>query len=351
MKISIVSFTSFRSVGGGMKVIYEYSNYLAEKGHDVTLYYMGNQILSNYRIPEFIRRILVRAIIFYRPRWFKLNKKIKKIAIFEMKNENIRNADVIMATDVRTAFPVSKLELSKGKKFYFIQGFENWQLPDSEVINTYKLNMKNLTVSNWLSEIINGVSNEPAIIIPNSVDTAIFRIEIPPTERQTHTIAFHYRSEEFKGSKYGFEAFEILYKKYPDLKVNIVGIENEPPNLPNYCTYYRNVNSQQISVINNNSSVFVCTSIEEGFGLPGLEGMACGCVLVSTDFYGVREYAENGKNALLCPPKNPYALADTIDEVFQDKMLREKIIENGLLTVKERSTSKSASYLEKILSC
>lgn len=41
----------------------------------------------------------------------------------------------------------------------------------------------------------------------------------------------------------------------------------------------------------NHARVFLCTSRQEGFGLTGLESIFCGCVLVTTDCRGIREYA------------------------------------------------------------
>ena len=53
--------------------------------------------------------------------------------------------------------------------------------------------------------------------------------------------------------------------------------------------------------------VFAVGSWFEGFGQPGLEALACGVPLVTTDNGGCREYAEDGKTALLVPPRDPGA--------------------------------------------
>ncbi len=54
----------------------------------------------------------------------------------------------------------------------------------------------------------------------------------------------------------------------------------------------------------NISHIFISTSWWEGFGLPSLEAMACGCALILTDAGGVNEYAIANENCLMYEPKN-----------------------------------------------
>ena len=49
------------------------------------------------------------------------------------------------------------------------------------------------------------------------------------------------------------------------------------------------------------AQVFVVGSWFEGFCQPGLEAMACGVPLVTTDNGGCREYAIDGETALVVP--------------------------------------------------
>ena len=93
----------------------------------------------------------------------------------------------------------------------------------------------------------------------------------------------------------------------------------------------------------------MCSSIEEGFGLPGLEAMACGCALVSTEYKGVREYAIDGKNSLLSKIRNPQDMAENIKKIFDDEELRMKIVKNGIETAKERSLELAGEKFEKVL--
>ncbi len=61
----------------------------------------------------------------------------------------------------------------------------------------------------------------------------------------------------------------------------------------------------------------VYPSIEEGFGLPALEALACGVPLVTTSGTSMAELA--GDSAVLAPPGQPDALAEAIRQVADDR--------------------------------
>lgn len=352
MKISFILNFYPRKPGGGMKVIHEYANYLADKGHDVTLYYeyCENNISNRYHLPGWVKlKIMKYNIEFKAMTWFELNKKIKRIAIRKINDLQIKDSDIIIATAVETAMPVANLTDSKGKKIYLIQDFENWYVSEKEVYETYSQDITNIVVANWLKKIVDKYSKEPSVLISNSINTDIFRVNNSIKERENHTLAFHYRSASHKGCKYAIETIKILEKIYPDLMVYVISIEDEPENLPKCCKYFKNLNPYEVAEINNKVKVFMCSSIEEGFGLPGLEAMACGCALVSTEYKGVREYAIDGKNSLLSKIRNPQDMAENIKKIFDDEELRMKIVKNGIETAKERSLELAGEKFEKVL--
>ena len=349
MKVTILFHTSPRKIGGGTKVLYEYANYLSEKGHAVEIAYMANQLWSNFHIPEPIRRILARASIAYRPRWFNLNSQIKKYPLFSVNDKTVHDGDVIIATDVRTAEPVAKKKKKKGKKFYFIQDYENWALPDKEVQKTYSLNLNNITVSNWLSGIVKKYSGIEPIYIPNGINTDVFFSNNKIINRKPHSIVFQYRSNKAKGCKYAIEVCKRIQEIYGDAEINVISNEDRPTEIPDSFKFHHNITQNEVAEINRKSVVFICTSIDEGFGLPGLEAMACGCAVVSTAYTGVFEYAIDGENALLSPVKNIELMVKNIIRIFSDINLQTKLSINGIKTGKERSLLKAAFKFEQIL--
>lgn len=350
MKITILFHTSPRVAGGGTKVLYEYANYLAQKRNSVEIAYMANQLWSNFHFPEKIRRFLALESIKNRPTWFDLDERIVKYGVFDVNNETIHDADVIVITDVRTADPVSRLDENKGKKIYMIQDFENWVLPDEKVYATYSLDFKHITVAKFLSNMVDAHSTSKAVCVPNGINTDLFKVTVPIEKRKKHSIAFHYRSNPQKGSRYAFETIKILQEKYSDLDVTVVSIEKKPSDLPRNCKFIHGASPQEVADVNNSVSVFMCTSVIEGFGLPGLEAMACGCALVTTDYTAVHEYAENQYNALISPVKDAESMARNVIRLFEDDNLRMKIARNAATTGAERSLEISAKKFEEAIS-
>jgi glycosyltransferase involved in cell wall biosynthesis len=98
--------------------------------------------------------------------------------------------------------------------------------------------------------------------------------------------------------------------------------------------FKKNVSEEQLVRIFNQSKIFLCSSLAEGFAFPPAEAMACGCAVVSTDCGGIREYAVHEVNALLSPPGNPQALAENIIRLLEDNELRVKLAKTSHQQIK-----------------
>lgn len=98
------------------------------------------------------------------------------------------------------------------------------------------------------------------------------------------------------------------------------------------------------------AEIFLVGSDFEGFGQPGLEALACGVPLVTTDNGGCRDYALDGRTALVVPPRDPDAMAEAIGRLRSDEGLRARLRGEGLALVRDRfDWSISADRLEIML--
>lgn len=83
-----------------------------------------------------------------------------------------------------------------------------------------------------------------------------------------------------------------------------------------------------------------CRILENGDrdGIPNVmvEAMACGVPVVTTNVSGIPEIITDGKNGLLVKPDNAIELADSLERIYLDKSLSERLSRAGLETVKER---------------
>lgn len=347
MKINVLFNGNTNHPSGGYKVIYEYCNRLSEEGHTVIINYLYGPMFSERKIPDILRKPLVKLFTetIGPGFWFKLNKNISKKVLSS--SNDMKEADIVIATAYETAKLVKDLPKSCGKKVYFIQDYETWgAVSENNVNETYCYGMNNLVVSNWLKKKVEEISERTAVLIPNSVDTSIFFNK--NIFRHEKSIVFFYRSSEHKGSKYAIEVVRLIKSIYPELVVNVITPENDLPIFPEYFHIYQKINPKKVSEVLNKSTIFICTSIEEGFGLPGLEAMACGCAVVSTSYKGVLEYAVNGKNSLLSPIRDVRSMYKNIISLFEHDNLRLSIIKEGYKTASERSLYKSSKKLENI---
>jgi glycosyltransferase involved in cell wall biosynthesis len=70
------------------------------------------------------------------------------------------------------------------------------------------------------------------------------------------------------------------------------------------------VSDEELKALYEAASCFVHASFYEGFGLPPLEALACGCPVVSSDAASLPEVL--GDAALYCDPSNPQDIANKI---------------------------------------
>lgn len=81
-------------------------------------------------------------------------------------------------------------------------------------------------------------------------------------------------------------------------------------------------------------------SLLEGFGLPPLEAMSCGCPFVSSNSSCLPEVAGDG--ALYYDPFSIVDIADKITKVLKDESIRKVLVEAGRKRVQEFSWDKTA---------
>ena len=104
-----------------------------------------------------------------------------------------------------------------------------------------------------------------------------------------------------------------------------------------------------ITELFNRADIFVSTSWWEGFGLPPLEAMACGCAVTVSQSGGVNEYARPGENCVMYRPKVVAELQERLLQLIQDHQLRNKIAQNGLQTAKQFTWEQTAQQFRTAL--
>lgn len=100
------------------------------------------------------------------------------------------------------------------------------------------------------------------------------------------------------------------------------------------------VSEKELVALYKNAEMFVMPSLEEGFGIPILEAMACDCPVVSSNAGSLREVGNDA--ALYFDPKNEEEMMQRISQILTDKKLRRELIKMGEKRYKEFSWIKLA---------
>ena len=114
---------------GGYKVVYEYANRLAADGYQVGIVYSGsiywNRKSLFHKMTCCIRYIQKQLQGYSCRSWFTLDERIDEHFTFSLNQRHVPKADIYVATSPYTAYYLNEYDHSS-KKFYFIQGYENW---------------------------------------------------------------------------------------------------------------------------------------------------------------------------------------------------------------------------------
>jgi glycosyltransferase involved in cell wall biosynthesis len=90
----------------------------------------------------------------------------------------------------------------------------------------------------------------------------------------------------------------------------------------------------------NAAELFVYPSLYEGFGLPPLEAMACGTPVITSNVSSLPEVV--GEAGLTVDPMNSEGLAEAMNQVLSDGILRQSMREQGLARAGRFSWAKAA---------
>ncbi len=329
-------------MAGGFKVIFEYSNRLQEKGHEVSVVY---PLIPTYEKPLIKFLGTVRNI--WRGNninWFSL--KANLIRVPTLSSKFIPDADIVVATWWETAYYVSKYGKNKGEKFYLLQHYEAWGGSREKVEETYQLGLHNIVISSWMKNILEKLGAKVEALVFNGVNFEEFYPEEVSKKGCEIRILIPYRREKWKGVRDGIKAFEIVKKEHPNAKLVMFG--PRPSELPDEVEFHFRPTNDELRRIYNSCDIFCFPSRVEGFGLPPMEAMACEVPVVTTNTGAVLDYAIPGKTALISQPRDIKTMAENIIALIDDEQKRKRIAEMGYHHIKQFTWDRATDQLEQL---
>ena len=180
-------------------------------------------------------------------------------------------------------------------------------------------------------------------------------------EKKNSHILFVGNIKPHKNLRRLVEAYKILNTKYKiSLQLIIVGdSENFISGIPGFKEEITNsywnkmvkftgkISDEELIEYYQNATLLVLPSLYEGFGLPPLEAMACGCPVVVSNAASLTEICDDA--ALYCDPYNIEDIAKKMNEIIVDSELRDRLIEKGFKQVKKFNWRKTATTFVETL--
>jgi GT2 family glycosyltransferase/glycosyltransferase involved in cell wall biosynthesis len=322
-RLRIVYVTEDTGVGGGHRDIFEHLSRLADRGHDVALYTLGEP-----------------------PDWFQLRAPVRSFADYDALVAALAPLEAIkVATWWMTALPVFRASVARGIPVYFVQDIETSYYPDHEqarhaVLDSYRPEFRYMTISAWNRERLRELGLDAELIAPG-LDLDTFRPRAEIARREDMVLALG-RSNPLKNLPLTLSAWRALANPRPELC--LFGIEPELAT-DTGMRYVHSPDDKHVNELFCQAAVFVQTSIHEGFALPPLEAMATGAAVVCTDAHGNRDFCVDGVNCLM-PEPNPRAVTAAIARLLHDPELRARLGRAGIATAADYAWERRIDALE-----
>lgn len=340
-----------------MRVTIQHASGLAQRGHQVTLVFPAYACPDYLDLPDNLDLVPVqigksaRRFLGYFATVFALGRAIPA-------------CDVVLANSWQCVYPalISQRCRSNKRIVLLLQHLDSvinlgrpWPVRWRNQVMfeyIYRLPIQKIVVSSWLQRTLKEQYKQTAICVPNGVDGAAFTGGRTPQWRPSiehYDVLCLARAAKWKGFQDVVTAVRELAADDP--RVRLVVATRDPLDLPADfpVVLVRPQNDMELGQLYQSCSVFVLSSWLEGFGLPALEAMACGVPVVTTDCGGVDDFARDGENCIVVPPRQPARLRCAIQSLKQDEGLARRVALSGHLTAQEFTLRKSTERMDAIL--
>ncbi len=334
----------------------EYANRLSLRGHHLTI------VIPKDAISEELRGELDASVRICEAKvpLIKPMRAIDQVRLALSMIWVVPKSDVIVSTHTPTTvvcFVASHL-LRRGVPVWLYQDYpgmfderpvEGWLLR-----NALRWHKAALVVSRYLAEELSSFYRGKCLFVGEGLSNTKSLFFLPEErrgelEREKKIIFYLGDFRPRKGLADFLQAAEQVYQQVKNIELWIALKEpgEVQTNVPFRQIYRPTV--EQLAELYRTCNLFVSASWFEGFGLPPLEAMACGAPAVVTNSGGVLDFAQDGENCLLVPPRNPKAMADAMLRVLNDSALEARLREQGPQTASKFNWESATDRFEQAL--
>jgi len=179
-------------------------------------------------------------------------------------------------------------------------------------------------------------------------------VETKKDSSQTRILCYGRIYKKRKGIQKVVKAAEMLHKRYPSLRLLLFDTPVGNPRLDARqmvhsrvpVTFYTSIPQEKMVELYSQADIFVSAEKRAGWSNPCAEAMACKVPVVCSPS-GTRDFATDGKTALVFHFRHPLLIAKRIRRLIEDKNLREQIAERGYKEIQQYTWSNLVDKLEK----
>jgi UDP-glucose:(heptosyl)LPS alpha-1,3-glucosyltransferase len=228
--------------------------------------------------------------------------------------------------------------------------------------------VKLIAVSQLVSaQLRNYFNRSDAVVIPNAVDTVRFTPELRLSRRSAARQAYGLEESDFvcllignDWKKKGLDTLLVACGRLSNLPLKLLVVGSDDPSVyqplltqPNLQDRVRFLPvSEDVLAFYAAADLYVGPSLEDAFGLPIVEAMACGLPVIASVRAGASELVHDGETGLLLrDPKSVEELAALVQRVVDDRNLRNTLGHAAARWVQQncswdRNASRTRQFLE-----
>lgn len=162
-------------------------------------------------------------------------------------------------------------------------------------------------------------------------DDKRFQLKIDMQSKPNDCLLVPLRNGKEKGTEFALEVIDKIHQSHP--KIKIVAFGNYRGKVPEGVEFHFSPTTE-LNELYNKSSVFFLPSTVEGFSLPTVEAMACGCAIVCIKNEGTMEYINEGINGIFAKPGDSKGVAEIIIDLLSDEGKRSRLAREGVSTAR-----------------
>lgn len=344
--------------GGGTRVFLELANRLSDVFEVSILYPNNSEEHTHFYINNNIKQVSIG-----KPKKSKIGKLLNLFKLVRYINYHSKKA-IIIYTD--PFFSIIANRVHSHNKYRFIQADDYTIFDDGLILGqglvlkiykiltrySYSYNVCHVFNSKFVYSQYIEISKRPDVLcnIVSPGINSLFLTEPYPRNKLVN-ICLVARRHPLKGLDIFIKTYRLLSDEIKSLIGHIFLISHDDLSDFDTCgmSIIKPKSDIEIANIYRSSDIFISTSLREGFGLPPIEAMGCGCATIISDSGGVNEYAIANQNCLMYAPLDSIGLMRCIEYLISDKTLREKLSIEGQETAKRFNWNNTSQQMLNIL--